>query len=212
MSAPIGVLIVDDHEVFTEGLALVLSSAPDLRCVGTAHTAAAGLELTRARRPTVVLLDHHLPDLPGAPAVASYIEAGAGAVVILTADPSDDVLTAAFEAGAAGYLLKTRAARHVLEAVRHAAAGETLISASALSRVLRGRAAPVERRDPGLSDRERQVLAAMAEGLDTGAIAERLGVTLSTARTYIQNVLEKLDARSRLQAVVRAKQAGLLER
>lgn len=212
MTAAIGVLLVDDHEVFAEGLAMIIGSAPDLACVGVAHTAAEGLRLARERRPAVVLLDHHLPDRKGADATEEFIAIGDVAVVILTSDTSEEVLFTAFEAGAVGYLLKTRAAQHVLDAVRHAASGETLISASTLARVLRKRA---ERRplhsSPHLSEREREVLAAMGEGLDTAAISERLGVTVATTRTYIQNVLGKLEASSRLQAVVRAKRYGLIK-
>lgn len=211
MSDRVSVLIVDDHEVFAEGLAMILASAPDLRCGGVAHTAERGLQLARELRPDVVLLDHHLPDRKGATAVGEFAAAGVGSVVILTSDTSEEVLLASFEAGAAGYLLKTRAAQHVLDGVRHAAAGETLISASTLARVLRrGAAATGGRPRSQLTDREHEVLAAMADGLDTAAIGERLGVTISTARTYIQTVLEKLEASSRLQAVVRAKRAGLL--
>jgi DNA-binding NarL/FixJ family response regulator len=211
VSDRVSVLIVDDHEVFAEGMAMILASAPDLRCSGVAHSAEQGLRLARELKPDVVLLDHHLPDRNGASAVGEFAAAGVGAVVILTSDTSEDVLLASFEAGAAGYLLKTRAAQHVLDGVRHAAAGETLISASTLARVLRRRSGSGgARQHSQLTDRELEVLVAMSEGLDTAAIGERLGVTLSTTRTYIQSVLEKLEASSRLQAVVRAKQLGLL--
>lgn len=212
MSERVGVLIVDDHEVFAEGMAMIVASAPDLRCSGVAHTARDGLRLARELKPDVVLLDHHLPDRSGASAVGDFAAAGAGAIVILTSDTSEDVLLASFEAGAAGYLLKTRAAQHVLEGIRHAAAGETLISASTLARVLQRRTrSDGERERHQLTEREMDVLEAMADGLDTSAIGERLGVTVSTTRTYIRSVLEKLEARSRLQAVVRAKQVGLLK-
>lgn len=212
MTPRVKVLIVDDHAVFAEGLSLIIDSAPDLEPVGVAHTAEDGLRLAAERRPDVVLLDHHLPDRSGAQVTGEFNALAEDlAVLILTADASEDVLLAAFEAGAAGYLLKTKAAKQVLEAIRHAATGETLINASTLARVL-GRRAEMDRGDasPRLTEREQEVLTAMAEGLDTASIAKSLGVTTATTRTYIQTILRKLDAHSRLQAVVRAKAAGLL--
>ncbi|MBI2982941.1 MAG: response regulator transcription factor [Chloroflexi bacterium] len=212
MRTRVKVLIVDDHAVFAEGLSLIIESAPDLDPVGVAHTAADGLRLAAERRPDVILLDHHLPDRSGADVTAEFNAlAGNVAVLILTSDASEEVLLAAFEAGAAGYLLKTKAAKQVLEAIRHAAAGETLINASTLARVLKRRThADQDDATPRLTDRELEVLRAMAEGLDTAAIGRRLGVTGATTRTYIQNILRKLDAHSRLQAVVRAKSQRLL--
>lgn len=207
------VLIIDDHVVIAEGLAMLIDAAPDLTVVGLAQTASAGLMLAAERAPDVVLLDHHLPDGDGAGITADLKALRPGlAVLVLTSDASDHVLLAVFEAGADGYLLKTKAAREVLQAIRHAASGETLITAGTLARVLRHQsdAARTRAERPHLTERERQVLRTMAEGLDTAAIARRLNVTIATARTYIQAVLDKLDAHSRLQAVVRARQLGLL--
>lgn len=212
MTEKVKVLIVDDHEVFAEGLSMIIDTAPDLDPIGVAHTAAEGLRLAAERRPDVVLLDHHLPDRSGADVTAELNALpGNVAVVILTSDASEEVLLAAFEAGAAGYLLKTKAAKHVLEAIRHAASGETLINAATLTRVLRRgtETGQIEER-PHLSEREHEVLMAMGEGLATAAISQRLGVTTATTRTYVQTILRKLDAHSRLQAVIRAKRYGLL--
>lgn len=213
MTEKIKVLIVDDHEVFAEGVGLIIESAPDMDPVGVAHTAGEGLRLAAERQPDVVLLDHHLPDRSGAEITAELSALpGNAAVVILTSDASEDVLLAAFEAGAAGYLLKTKAAKQVLEAIRHAASGETLINASTLARVLtRRRQADHSEDRPHLTDRELDALKAMGEGLDTAQISDRLGVSTATTRTYVQTILRKLDAHSRLQAVVRAKGYGLLK-
>jgi DNA-binding NarL/FixJ family response regulator len=214
MSENITVLVVDDHEVFAEGLRLLIDAAPDLESVGMAPTAAAGLKLAAECRPDVILLDHHLPDRTGAAATADFKQRLPDtAVVILTSDASEQPLLAAFEAGATGYLLKTKAARQVLQAIRQAAAGETLINAATLGRVLRYRddLERVAQERPHLSERELQVLRAMADGLDTLAICKQLGVTNSTTRTYVQSILRKLDAHSRLQAVVRANRYGLLK-
>lgn len=207
------VLIVDDHVVIAEGLAMLIDAAPDLTVVGLAQTVAAGLLLAAERAPDVVLLDHHLPDGDGARMTADLKALRSDlAVLILTSDASDEVLLAAFEAGADGYLLKTKAAREVLQAIRHAASGETLVTAGTLARVLRHQSDVARTRAarPRLTEREQQVLRTMAEGLDTAAIAKRLNVTVATARTYIQAILDKLESHSRLQAVVRARQLGLL--
>jgi DNA-binding NarL/FixJ family response regulator len=171
------------------------------------------LRLAAETTPRVVLLDHYLPDRTGVEITAELKDAAPGAaVVILTSQDDDDVLAGAFEAGASGFLLKTEAAQHVIEAIKTAAAGEMLVTATALTRVLRR-----PRRDPrrgappiDLTDRERAVLRLLAQGLDSRAIAEESGLTLATVRTYVQTVLRKLGAHSRLQAVMRAQEYGLL--
>lgn len=207
------VLVVDDHEVIAEGLASLIDATPDLTVVGLAHTTADGLRVAAESRPDVVLLDYHLPDREGAEATQLFKALlPDSAVIILTSDSSDEVLLASFAAGASGYLPKTRAARQVLDAIRIAAAGETLISGPTLARVLQHTSAVARTADGAahLTDRELDVLRAMAQGLDTTAIAGRFTLTIATTRTYVQTILRKLDAHSRLQAVIRAKDLGLL--
>lgn len=213
MSEPIRVLIVDDHKVIAEGLSILISTAPDLVVAGVAHTAADGLRLAAEVAPDVVLLDHYLPDRTGVDITIDLRRlVPTAAVVILTSEDDDDVLARAFEAGAAGYLLKTQAAQHVIDAIRTAAAGEMLVSAGMLTRVLerqkRRMAAPTTADE--LTAREMEVLQALAAGLDSRAIAQELGLTVSTIRTYVQVILRKLDAHSRLQAVMRAHERGML--
>lgn len=213
MADPTKVLVVDDHEVIAEGLAALIDAAPDLSVVGLAHTAADGLRVAAGSRPDVILLDYHLPDRDGDQATRHFKTLlPETAVIILTSDASDEVLLASFEAGASGYLPKTRAARQVLQAIRLAATGETLISGPTLARVLQHKATAARVADgmPHLTDRELDVLRAMARGLDTEAIADRYTLTIATTRTYVQVILRKLDAHSRLQAVVRANELGLL--
>lgn len=205
---------MDDHEVIAEGLRLLITSSADLLVVGLAHTASDGLRLAAEARPDVVLLDHHLPDRTGVEIVAELKQLlPESAVVILTSDDSDDVLVSAFEAGAAGYLLKTRAATQVIDAIRDAASGEMLVSEGTLARVLRHQKARTAREvkaSAGLTDRELEVLRCLAIGLGTRAIAKQLGLTVSTIRTYVQVILHKMDAHSRLQAVMRARERGML--
>ncbi len=209
----IGVLIVDDHRVIAEGLATLIAAAPDLAVVGIAHTAGDGLRLAEGLRPRVVLLDHLLPDRTGVD-VTGELKAilPSAAVVILTSEDNDDILARAFEAGAAGYLLKTEAASRVIEAIRATAAGETLVSGEMLTRVLRRqKIRGSSTAEPSvLTEREREVLRALATGMDSRSIAEEMGLSVSTVRTYVQVILRKLDAHSRLQAVMRAHERGLI--
>lgn len=213
MAERISVLIVDDHVVIAEGLGVLIAADRELAVAGIAHTAVDGLRLAAAFAPRVVLLDHYLPDGTGVAITAQLKALVPGtAVVILTSRDDDDVLASAFEAGASGFLLKTQAAEHVIEAIKTAAAGEMLVSAATLTRVLRHSKSSPSR--PGLrvdlTDRERDVLRLLAEGMDSRAIGEEIGLTVATVRTYVQTILRKFGAHSRLQAVMLAQQQGLL--
>jgi DNA-binding NarL/FixJ family response regulator len=214
VAEPIRVLVIDDHQVIAEGLSLLIASCSDLLVVGLAHSALDGLRVASDTRPAVVLLDHHLPDRTGVEIIAELKETVPdAAIIILTSDDSDDVLVNAFEAGAAGYLLKTRAASQVIDAIRDAANGEMLVSEGTLARVLRHQKARISRDakvTTPLTERELEVLRCIAVGLGTRAIADQLGLTVSTIRTYVQAILRKLDAHSRLQAVMRAHERGML--
>lgn len=211
MAERIGVLIVDDHVVIAEGLKVLIAADPELQVAGIAHTAAEGVRLATETAPRVVLLDHFLPDATGVD-ITSQLKAllPGTSVVILTAQDDDEILANAFDAGASGFLLKTQAAQHVIGAIKAAAAGEMLVSAPMLSRVLRHARRNSAQRPPEVSERELEVLHLLAEGMDSRAIADELGLTLATVRTYVQTILRKLDAHSRLQAVMRAKRSGLL--
>lgn len=213
MAERIGVLIVDDHVVIAEGLGVLIAADSELEVTGIAHTAAEGLRLAAETTPRVVLLDHYLPDRTGVEITARLKQlAPDAAVVILTSEDDDEVLAMAFHAGASGFLLKTQAAQHVIETIKAAAAGEMLVSAAALTRVLRRPRTDARKAAPAidLTQRERSVLRLLAEGLDSRAIAEESGLTVATVRTYVQTILQKLGAHSRLQAVMRAKEFDLL--
>jgi DNA-binding NarL/FixJ family response regulator len=214
---PIRVVVVDDDVILAEAISLAWEREPDLTIAGLAHTGAEGIALTREIRPNVVLMDHHLPDMTGASATAALSADVSGtAVVIMTIDPTDEALLAAIEAGACGFLAKTQGIRAVADVVRRAAAGEMLIPAATIARLLAltrqrqrqelERRALVER----LTGRELDVLQLMAQGLDTRAIAERLVLGQTTVRTHVASLLGKLGAHTRLEAVVKATELGLL--
>lgn len=208
---PVRVLIVDDHEVFGTSLAFVLDSEPDLVAVGVAGTAAAALQSARSTAPDVILLDHRLPDgdgvslIPALRAVRPTVQ-----VVMLTATTSEHVLVAAMEAGAAGFIDKTRSLAEVVSAVRAAAAGESLISPRLLARLL----PRLRRRDESASDeltgREHEVLGLLAEGLSNAEIAARMTVSVHTVRNHVANLSAKLGAHSKLEVLAIAVRRGLV--
>ncbi len=212
------VLVVEDHPVVAEGLKLVLGRQEEMTVVGVATTVAEAESRAREARPHVAVVDYHLPDGTGAQA-AMRIRAAAPrvALVILTADASDAAMLDAIGAGVSGYIVKSEAAAQIADAVRRAAAGEMLIGPSMLAGLLarqRQRAGQDRRRAElreRLTVREREVLALMSQGIDNRAIADRLGVSLATARTHVQTVIEKLETHSKLEAVVRANEYRLLE-
>lgn len=203
--------VVDDHEVLAASLAHVLDSQRDLECVGTAVSLERGRELVIATRPDVLLLDHGLPDGDGVSAIPGFLDLVPGLrVVVLTANVSDHVLIRAMESGAAGFVPKTRGLAEVTAAVRSAAAGESVISAELLARLLPRLSGLHTGRHEALTDRERDVLVLLAEGLTNVAIADRLVVSVHTVRNHVANLSGKLGAHSKLEALSIAVREGLL--
>jgi two-component system, NarL family, response regulator DevR len=208
---PIRVLIIDDHEVLASSLALVLDAESDITAVGVATTLEQAQELIGNTRPDVLLLDHRMPDGDGVAAIPRLraLRPSLG-IVVLTASAADHVLLSAIENGASGFLSKTRSLDEVTAAVRAAAAGESVISPELLARLLprfgRGK---VQSPDE-LTEREREVLALVAEGLSNAAIAERLVVSVHTVRNHIASLSAKLGAHSKLEALSIAVRQGLL--
>ncbi len=217
-SLPITVLLVEDHLLVAEGLAAMLNATGDLKVVGSAATGAEADRLAFHQQPDVVVIDSHLPDGAGADIARRIRERQPKvAVVFLSADESEAAMIAAVRAGACAYLPKSRATADVVEAVRRAAQGEMLIPAAQLAKLL-ARSHEMARDDEerrrlleSLTRREQEVLALMAEGLDNRAIATELGIGFTTVRGHVQNILEKLDAHSKLEALACAARYGLLD-
>jgi two-component system nitrate/nitrite response regulator NarL len=213
----IRILIVDDHVAVTESLSALLSRQDDFVLSDTAADGATALRIAADTSPDVVLMDQHLATESGVNVAAAILAAHPGtAVVMLTGGMTQDELVAAVEVGVAGYLIKTTPVAGIISAIRRAAAGEILLPPTELAALLRAgrersrQKAERERGKPKLTPREHDVLSLMAAAADAQQIADRLGITLNTARGHIQNVLEKLGAHSRLEAVVRAGELGLL--
>jgi DNA-binding NarL/FixJ family response regulator len=186
-----------------ESLRLLLDSVHDIEVVGVAGTVAAGTAETARLRPDVVLMDYQLPDGDGVTAAKQIVAGLQAAVVILTASGDDDELALrALEAGCAGFVAKADAVSTLVSAIRAAAAGELLIGPPLLARLL----SRVSRRDEpvpaALSSRELEVLGLMALGCADRDIAARLLISVNTARKHVQNVVRKLGAHSKLEAVM----------
>ena len=216
--SPITVLLVDDHVLVAEGLSALLNASGDIRVVGTADSADAAIRFAEQTRPQVVIMDSHLADSSGADVAMRLRErVGHLPIVFLSADDSERAMIAAVGAGACAYLLKSRASLDVVDAVRRAAAGEMLIAAPLLARLLARsqelakESAEQRRLRESLTPRELEVLGLMAEGLDNRTIAQELGIGFTTVRGHVQNILEKLDAHSKLEALACAARYGLLD-
>lgn len=213
----VSVLIVDDHRLVAEGLSALLSEQPRVRVAGVAGTVAGAVSASNEARPDVVLMDFRLPDGDGTLA-ARRIKEGQPevAVLFISADPSDDAMLKAVEAGACGYLPKDAAPDELLSAIMRAAEGEFLLPAATMQRLL-ARQREVRRQQyeqqrmlEELTPREREILGLMADGNDNRAIASELGIAYGTVRTHVRSLLEKLESSSRLQAVATARERRLL--
>jgi DNA-binding NarL/FixJ family response regulator len=205
------VLLVDDHPVFRKGLRALLEEL-ELQVVGEAGDGAAGLDLAVRLRPDVVLMDIHMPDVDGVEAtrrlLAQWPEAQ---VLILTMAADDSAVFAAIQAGALGYLLKGSGLEEIDRAVTAVSAGQAVYGPEVARRLRAfftsggGAAKPF----PELTDRERDVLTLVADGLNNTEIGRRLFLSEKTVRNRVSDVFSKLAVSSRAEAVVAARNAGL---
>ncbi len=210
--------LVDDQPLVRMGLRTLIQAEDDLVLAGEAENGQQAVELARRSRPDVMLMDIRMPVLDGISALRA-ISADTGlngvSVIILTTFELDEYVFEALQAGAAGFLLKDSEPIEMLRAIRLVAAGESLLSPSVTRRVIEAFSsrAPIRRDHPqlaALTDREREVLGLIGEGLNNAEIAERLVVSPATARTHVSRAMIKLGARDRAQLVVIAYQSGLV--
>ncbi len=214
MTDPIRVFLVDDHELVRRGIASFLGSAGDVEIVGEAGTASQALSRVAAVRPGVVLLDVRLPDGSGIDVCRELrVRSPEVACIILTAYDDDDAILASVVAGAAGYIRKDVVGSALVDGIRAAAAGRSLLDAALVARVAR-HLRDAERGDPrlaGLSRREAEVLALIADGQTNREIAETLSLAEKTVKNYVSSLLSKLGLHTRTQAAVLRTVTGFAE-
>jgi len=212
------VLIADDQELVRAGFAAVLGTQPDLEVVAEASTGRAAVDMARAHRPDVVLMDIRMPDLDGIAATTEILRDPhtPTRVLILTTFDLDEYVLAALRAGASGFLLKDSPRESLYSAVRTIAAGDALLAPSVTRRLIERHLQLVQpstdlvARLGRMTERERQVLTLVARGLSNAEIATALHLGEATVRTHIGHVFAKADARDRAQAVVFAYESGLV--
>ncbi|MEU1472045.1 response regulator transcription factor [Streptomyces sp. NPDC005761] len=215
-AAPIRVVLADDQPLVRTALRMVMAETADIDVVGEAGTGDEAVRLTAELAPDVVVMDIRMPGLNGIEATERITAGPATAhVVVLTTFDDDDYVYGALRAGAAGFLVKDMALDDILGAVRVVAAGDALIAPGVTRRLIKefaGRPASSRPRRPltAITDREREVLALVGGGLSNAEIAERLFISVATAKTYLTRLLSKLGARDRVQLVIIAYEAGLV--
>ena len=212
-----GVLIVEDQQVLASALEIAIGTQPDMDCVGTAATVDDALTQIAERRPDVVLMDIQLPGTDGIEGTRRIKAVDRDvSILILTAGATPVRLAAAAAAGATGFLAKDGPFGDVLAAIRNPMPGKMVIEGSLTAPAPAAPTAPTPPTAPAAQDasrltaREQEVLGLMGEGLDPSAIAERLVLSVYTARGHVKNVMMKLGAHTQLEAVVLATKSGLL--
>jgi DNA-binding NarL/FixJ family response regulator len=204
------IVIVDDHEMVAEGFARIVEAEDDLELAGIASSVEEALTLVGSVRPDVVLMDFNLPDGDGVTATERIIEGWPGTrVVLLSGSGGNELLARAIAAGCSGLLAKDRPARDIVAAVRAAARGESVVRPDELAGLLDRLRNPTI--DPqALTARELEVLRLLAKGRSTDAIASELYVSPHTVRNHVSNILAKLGAHSKLEAVAIATRDGTI--
>jgi DNA-binding NarL/FixJ family response regulator len=217
----ISVLLADDQALVRAGFRALLNAEPDIRVVAEAADGLAAVKLAQEHRPDVVLMDIRMPGVDGLEAtrrIAADPALTATKVVILTTFELDEYVFEALRSGASGFLVKDTEPVELLRGVRAVAAGDALLSPSVTRRVIgefaggaaRGKPATPPAQLDQLTDREREVMVLVAEGLSNDEIAARLVISPATAKTHVSRTMIKLGARDRAQLVVYAYEAGLI--
>jgi DNA-binding NarL/FixJ family response regulator len=205
-TSQIQVLAVDDHPLLREGIAAVISNQPDMSLVALATTGTEAIQRYREHRPDVTLMDLRLPDVSGIDAmIAIRAEFPEARVMMLTSFDGDVEIERALRAGARGYVLKSLPPRELAEAIRDVHAGRKRIPADVAAHLAEHMG------EEGLTQRERDVLTHVAGGLRNRDIGEELAITEETVKVHMRNILGKLSARDRTEAVTIALRRGIIQ-
>jgi DNA-binding NarL/FixJ family response regulator len=204
----IRVLVVDDHTIVRDGLVQLLAAAPDLAVVGSAGDGATAVELAAEHRPEIVVMDLSMPGMSGIEATRLIGERSPGSqVLVLTSFVDRDRVVEALDAGAIGYLLKDAEPAELVDAIRSAARGESPLDPRAARTMLSAQRAtgPLE----SLTDREREVLGLVADGLPNKQIARQLGISEKTVKAHLTSAFRTIGVDDRVQAGIWARRQGL---
>ena len=212
----IRVLVADDQSMVRAGFRLLLGGEPDIDVVAEASNGLEAVEKAARFQPTVVLMDIRMPELDGLEATRRILAAdGSARVLILTTFDLDEYVYEALRIGASGFVLKDEPAELLLAAIRTVAGGEALLSPAITTRVIKQFTRIPQPTAPTgldeLTERERDVFRLIARGLSNAEIGQELYISETTVKTHITHILQKLQLRDRVQAVVLAYQAGLVE-
>ena len=211
----VSVVLVDDQDLMRAGLRLILEGASDIEVLGEAHDGAEAVALVKQVDPDVVLMDIRMAGVDGVEATRRIVELGLRSrVLILTTYDLDEHLYETIRAGACGFLLKTTPTHQLLDTIRAAAAGDTVLAPSITRRLLErfvraSTPTPPTTRLEGLTSREVEVLEQMARGLSNEEIAAELYVSAATVKSHVNTLFRKLEVRDRVQAVILAYECGL---
>ena len=212
------VLVADDHALFRDGVKSLLAETADILVIGEASTGEEAIARSQELEPDVVLMDINMPGVKGIEATRRILQRNPNiGIVIVTMLEDDASVFAAMRAGARGYVLKGAHHDEMLHAIRAVAKGQALFGPGIARRVTRffqsfnerWRVQPSKEVFPELTDREREVLELIAQGLKNPEIAERLVISPKTVRNYTSNIFSKLQVTDRVEAVLQARQAGL---
>ncbi|MBI2850441.1 MAG: response regulator transcription factor [Chloroflexi bacterium] len=208
---PTKILIVDDHPVFRGGLRALLSTRPDFDVVGEAHNGEEAVALARDLKPDLVLMDIRMPQMRGLEATRLIKKENPQIrIVILTVSDEEEDLFEAIKAGAQGYIVKNLAYNDVLDLIRQGVEGEAAFTPALASKTLLALGSQKLEKGEGLTSREREVLEQLVQGHRNATIAANLGLTEATVRFHLSNILSKLHAQSRTEAVIKAIQKRLV--
>jgi DNA-binding NarL/FixJ family response regulator len=214
MDEPLRILIADDHPAFRTGLRVLLESIGDVEVVGEAATGEEAVQGAQELLPDVIVMDLQMPGGGGIEATRRVIEAAPHVrILMLTMFDDEDSVFAALRAGARGYVLKGAGQEELARAIEAIASGEAIFSPAIATRVIdffaRPRSPQPPRAFPELTEREREVLELIAQGLPNPEITRRLVLSPKTVRNHVSNILAKMQVRDRAAAIVRAREAGL---
>jgi len=214
----IRLVIADDQALVRSGFRLIVDARPDLEVVGEAEDGEQAVALVEELEPDVILLDIRMPNLDGIEATKQIVASGSGTrILVLTTFDLDEYVYGAIRAGASGFLLKDVRPGELVDAIRVVASGNALLGPTAVERLLRRFSVPVDDQPMdtaavgSLTDREAETLRLLANGLSNAEIAATLVVSETTVKTHVSNLLRKLGVRDRVQAVIAAYDAGVVQ-